>query len=270
MRTRAAVGNRTNGTNGKNERPRAASAACVRSTAGKTRRATRARRFQGAFTLIELMAALAIAAVLIAAVLGALSATVRSATWMRRALREARLCAGIERLLREDLAGAVWIAQGDPPSFAGAQPLPSQETVPLAFYTSHSLAGANGSAGSGLVRVDYVLRPSDTVTDSFALFRRETPWWYGLPPATSHSREEPLADGLAQWQPRFFDGTQWQIDWQKDALPAMVGVDFSLARTGGPAGVVHAAEAALPAQGSLVPPEAPIPLQTTAAKPGAP
>ena len=82
---------------------------------------TAARR---AFSLIEVVCALAIAGVLITAVFGVLSITARGSARARGAMRETRLIAGLARTLRRDISAACAFRSPDSPAFGlGFRPI---------------------------------------------------------------------------------------------------------------------------------------------------
>lgn len=183
------------------------------------------RRLTTAFTLIEAVCSLAIAAVLLAAVYGTLSVTARGELRSRRAMREARLFAGVARVLREDVAFAcrfpgaevkTWVSE--PAEESGRKPV-------LAFFTTNTLSTA-GSEDDAVFRVEYFTRPE---SGGYALVRRETPVNGGGDLEADGGFAEELIAPLLYWRGRFFDGETWEDRWESDVPPHAARIEFAAA-----------------------------------------
>ena len=186
--------------------------------------ACRMRRGVAAVTLVEALCTLAILGVMMSAMFGVLSVTLRSVERTRERLRSERVVSGIGRCLRRDLHAA-----------SGARtdkvaPLTTSDTIAgsgatLSFFTTRPLTAHVRSSPSGLWRVRYVVRSVDDETGAFDLMRAAAPYTVGKDIDWGSAAEERLARGLAEWRLRFHDGSEWVDAWQRPKLPCMVRVD---------------------------------------------
>jgi type II secretory pathway pseudopilin PulG len=178
-------------------------------------------------TLIEVICALAIAAMLMATLLGTLSLTARAMTEAGQSARQRRVEAGIERILRRDIASAVMPDAKRVVAFSGFPTVPSDITEEpcLEFLTTAHLSQAAAAAGTGIMDVSYVLRTEGGTADHLVLLRREREYTPGKPPAERPF--ERLATGITFWQLSFYDGAQWVTAWQRNMPPAAVRLEMS-------------------------------------------
>lgn len=188
---------------------------------------------QAGLTLIEVIAALAVTAMLMAALMGTLTMSVRGVSHTRETLRRTRLACGIERTLRADLRTACTAGEPGIPSFVGRDPSTAGDSIVLLeFFSTHSLATSAEVSPSGLVRVEYILAQSELLPDTWELRRRETPYTVGRIPQTTSRPSELLADGLAGVKPSFYDGARWLEEWRRDHVPSAVRLEFTLPAEG--------------------------------------
>jgi type II secretion system protein J len=178
-------------------------------------------------TLIEVICALAIAAMLMATLMGTLTLTARAMTEASQTARQCRIEAGIERILRHDLTAAVMPDAQHVVAFSGWPTAPSDtsEEPCLEFLTTAHLSPAASAAGAGIAQVSYVLRTDGDAAGKQVLLRRETEYTPGKP--APERPLERLASGITFWQLSFYDGAQWLTAWQRNVLPAAVKLQIS-------------------------------------------
>ena len=180
------------------------------------------------FMLVEVICVLAITALMMGAIFGALSVTVRTVVRTRGVIRRSRIVSGIARVLRRDIEAAFGAEDGKLKPLEGGPAAGFGEEIVLALCTTNSLGPARKPSPTGLVRVQYILRPSERYPESRELLRRETPYRVGKPLDLSRSVAERLADGIAAWRLRFSDGTEWHDGWARSRLPFAVRLDVAL------------------------------------------
>jgi prepilin-type N-terminal cleavage/methylation domain-containing protein len=127
-------------------------------------------------TLIEVVCALAIGAMLLATLMGALTLTARAMTEAGQSARQSRVEAGIERILRHDLTAAVQPDAQRVAAFTGLPTVPSEisEEPCLDFLTTARLSRGASDGDAGITEVRYVLRTDPDAAGKMALLRSET------------------------------------------------------------------------------------------------
>jgi prepilin-type N-terminal cleavage/methylation domain-containing protein len=185
-------------------------------------------------TLIEVICALAIAAMLMATLMGTLTLTARAMAEAGQSARQSRVEAGIERILRHDLAGAVQPDAKRVLAFSGMATVPSEisEEPCLDFLTTaHLSPGATagvpgGSQGNaGITEVAYVLRTDSDAPGKMVLLRGETEYAPGKP--QPERLLERLATGITYWRLSFYNGAQWVGTWKRNMPPPAVKLEMS-------------------------------------------
>ncbi len=178
-------------------------------------------------TLIEVMCALAIAAMLMATLMGTLTLTARAMTEAGRSARQRRIEAGLERTLRHDLTAAVLPDARQVVAFTGVPTAPSEisEEPCLEFLTTARLSPAASAGDAEIADVSYVLRTDSDADGKLVLLRRETEYAPGKPPQDRPL--ERLAPGITFWQLSFYDGARWLGSWKRDMPPIAVKLDLS-------------------------------------------
>jgi type II secretion system protein J len=190
-------------------------------------RAAALRPRQPGLTLIEVICALAIAAMLMATLMGSLTLTARAMTEAGQYARQRRVEAGLERILRHDLSAAIQPDAKNVVAFNGQPTAPSDisEEPCLEFFTTAHLSPDAPAGGTGITDVTYVLRTDGGAQGKQVLLRRETEYTPGKTPP--YCPLERLAGGITSWQLRFYDGAQWRNDWKRNSLPVAVRLDLS-------------------------------------------
>ena len=178
-------------------------------------------------TLIEVICALAIGAMLMATLMGTLTLTARAMTEAGQSARRRRVEAGLERILRRDLTAAVLPDAKRILAFSGWATVPSDisEEPCLEFLTTASLSPAASAASTGITEVGYVLRTDSDATGKLVLLRREREYTPGKP--QPEPPLERLATGITFWQLSFYDGGRWLSDWKRNVPPVAVKLEIS-------------------------------------------
>ena len=194
------------------------------------------RNGRRAFTLIELVASLAIAVMLAAALHGALSTAWKAKKTAEAAIEPTRMGVIALDIICRDLAAtpappssdSTTVHLGGP--FIGVhQPSGSSDIDDLQF---HTLAREEGTAdddplADGMKIVEYLVRPDG---ESPTLVRRVTRDI--LAPQAPVPVDENLCRNVRALSIRYFDGTQWQTDWDStvmgDVLPLAVQVTLQI------------------------------------------
>lgn len=194
-------------------------------------------RSQGGFTLLELLVAVAVAAVVLATVYGVYGSVSRARDRVERrgaAAHQARVL--FDRLGRE-LRGA-YPAGGEALPFAGGTDRGSGRTF-LRFATTASTP--EGGSRGGIRTLRYELLPGSTPGAPGELKRSEAPAFLGEPPPERAYR---MLAGVSAWQLRFHNGTDWQSDWPpvKERQPVAVEMTLTLQAEGEQMSFVSALE----------------------------
>jgi len=177
------------------------------------------------FTLLEMIVAMAIGTIVLIMLGGALKLTVRGTEQMRGIMHQARLQAGVERILRRDLELAFKAGEKGL-TFVGRTP--SSGGVIMEF-TSQCSYNPGRTPPAGLVRIEYSLAPSARFSGGWELRRREMTFIPGKPVDRSKSQPEPLADGVSALALSFYDGARWNDSWRRDVLPALIKMELRFA-----------------------------------------
>jgi prepilin-type N-terminal cleavage/methylation domain-containing protein len=181
------------------------------------------------FTLVEVLLALALMGIVLAAAHEVLTSTVRRTDMVLRGA-DRRVAAGtLADVLAGDLAG-LYPRKGAAPSFTLSLPLGvAGSGMELAFDTSTPALGLPQGQVPEVRRVTYHLAASQATPGTYALWRAV---------ADYPSKQKPLdkgallADGLSTFEASAFDGAQWVNQWPKGegtGLPAGVRLSFGLA-----------------------------------------
>ncbi len=177
------------------------------------------------FTLLEMVAAIAIGAILLVTLAGVLNITVRGTVQMRGIMRQARLQSGVARILGRDLALAFKSGEKGL-AFIGQSP---DGNGLILEFTSQSSYDPGSAPPAGLVRVEYSLASSERFSGAAELRRREMPHIPGKPPDRSKAQPEPLADGVTDVSLAFYDGMRWEEQWRRDTLPPLIKLELRFA-----------------------------------------
>lgn len=185
-----------------------------------------------AFTLLEMLAAMAMIVVIAASLYASLHIAFRARDTALRTVQQTRACNAAFGLLKEDLQSALVTTRGilgGP--FVGMPAIGSAggEADTLSFYMA-APADAESNWAPGDVRfVEYLCEPSPDATGD-VLVRRMTDNL--LAPVVAEPNVEPICRGVRSFTLRYFDGADWLDNWDSNAvgvvLPAAVEVTLEL------------------------------------------
>jgi len=171
-----------------------------------------------AFSLIEVVCVVAITAILLSAVFGVATSTIRAIRGTRESIRRTRVAAGVTRLLRRDFECAFRVRGKDVFTLKGGPMAFDQGEEFLEFFTTNSLGRLGRVPETGLGRVTYSLHPSARWADRLELVRTEQPF-DAVNGLSGTAVSEVLTDGLAGCRVMFHNGSEWRDDWKMQALP---------------------------------------------------
>jgi type II secretion system protein J len=196
----------------------------------------RSRLRKPAFTLIELVASLAIAVMLAAALHGALSTVWKAKKTAEAAIEPTRMGTIALDIICRDLAAAPPLPASDSTTahlggpFTGVhQPSGSSDNDDLSFHTLVRDEGApdDDPLADGMKIIEYLVQPDGA---SPTLVRRVTRDI--LAAQTPVPVDENLCRNVRGLSLRYYDGTQWQTDWDStalgDVLPIAVQVTLQI------------------------------------------
>jgi prepilin-type N-terminal cleavage/methylation domain-containing protein len=192
-----------------------------------------ARLHARGFTLLELIAAIAMVALITGSLYSALYVGFKAQRSTTEAVIPARKSALLSELLAQDISGAVNPTGIMAGLFLGSRGTGVNGSDALSFYSSANVPALNES-GSDLRHVEISV---ETLLDDNrpALVRRVTTNL--LPSAGSFPREQILARNINSFTLRYYDGTQWLDSWdstaQGDLLPLAIEalIEFNLNET---------------------------------------
>jgi general secretion pathway protein J len=173
------------------------------------------------FTLIELLLALAITVALAAVLYESISVAFRANRIAEAAVAPARTTSIVADLIGKDLENCVPQSANYPNAMAGPfqgeqQGSGAGEMDTLDFYC----VGDDGAASvqplsEGMRHIELAV---DTNANPPTLVRRV--WRNLLSADQENPDEEILCSGVRSFALQYFDGTQWQPDWDSTTLPA--------------------------------------------------
>lgn len=180
----------------------------------------------GAFTLIEMLLAVTLLAVVFAVVSGAITAVLGGSTRVNEAMGQDSIAGEVEDVIADDLAFMTAPTEQQP--FTVKQG--SSRSPSLTFYTSAGSKTAWGEVTTPIHTVTYEVQPM--AGGGRGLFRGEKP----LVESADVYYDAPLllADNVTLFKVEAFDGQTWQDEWPVESgakLPALIRVyiDIQLA-----------------------------------------
>ena len=170
-----------------------------------------------AFTLIELVLAMAACAVLLAAIYGNFSQAVHLRDDTMARTREARVRARAANVLRNDLRNAFVSGGKLAAALEGSAQSPGGTFPGYLKFTTTTTPDTEATEdvpNSDVQQVEYYIVIDKSVTDQKAgmLVRAHTRDL--LATVTEVATEEPLLAGVESMEVAFYDGTEWQDSWQ--------------------------------------------------------
>jgi len=188
------------------------------------------RRTSRGFTLLEMLVAIAMVAIITASLYSALYVGFRAQRSATRAVEPARSATLTLKLLEQDLEGAMSPTGILAGQFLGIDANGLDGADGLSFYSSANVP-VNGESGSDSRHVEFIVAAA-LDDQQPALLRRVTSNL--LPSNAPLTREQVLCRNVRAFSLRYFDGTQWLESWdsagQGDLLPlgVEVQIEFTL------------------------------------------
>jgi prepilin-type N-terminal cleavage/methylation domain-containing protein len=178
------------------------------------------------FTLLEMLVAIAMVAIITASLYSALYVGFRAQRSATRAVEPARAATLTLQLLEQDLEGAMSPTGILAGQFLGTDSQGLDGADGLAFYSSANVPIA-GESGADTRHVEFIVAAALDDAQP-ALYRRVTSNL--LPSNAPLIREQVLCRNVKAFSLRYFDGTQWLESWdstgQGDLLPLGVEVQI--------------------------------------------
>ena len=187
-----------------------------------------------AFTLIELVLAMAACAVLLVAIYGFFSKAVHLRDDLMARTREARVRAHAAGVIRNDLRNAIVSGGTLAAVLTGSQQSPGGSFPGYLKFTTTTTPDADEVPNPDVQQVEYYIVTDPAAADEKAgmLVRAHTR--HLLATTAEEATEEPLLAGMDAMEVEFFDGTDWQESWEVTAedetLPEAVRVRLYPAR----------------------------------------
>ncbi len=203
-----------------------------------------------AFTLIELVLAMAACAVLLAAIFGVFSKAVHLRDDTTERARETRVRARAAGILRNDLRNALVSGGTLAATLEGSQKGASGSFPGYLTFTTTTTPDVNDIPDPDVQAVEYYIVTDPAATDQRAgllvrAYNRNL-----LAPTTEEATEEPLLAGVESMEVSFYDGTSWQESWEvtteAKTLPEAVRVRIQPARQTASASVPAPIEVLVP------------------------
>ncbi len=177
-------------------------------------------RRNAGFTLVEMLVAVTVTALLLSTVYGVFAAISRAREKIEtegEAFHQARVI--YDRIGRE-VRSAYWIRQNPKTRFRGGL---DEKNLP---FLEFSTTTATPQSGGGIVVVRYELQPDPAVDGRMTLIRRERPMFVD---AFREGDGMALATTLESFNFRYFGEDGWQETWTApDRLPQLVEVSLTL------------------------------------------
>ncbi len=173
-----------------------------------------------AFTLIELVLAMAACAVLLAAIYGNFSQAVHLRDDTMARTREARVRARAANVLRNDLRNALVSGGTLAAALEGSAQSPGGAFPGYLKFTTTTRPDTADVPNPDVQQVEYYIVTDKSVTDQKAgmLVRAHTRAL--LATVAEVATEEPLLAGVESMEVAFYDGTEWQDSWQLSSSAA--------------------------------------------------
>lgn len=187
-----------------------------------------------AFTLIELVLAMAACAVLLVAIYGIFSKAVHLRDNAMARARDSRVKARAAGVLRNDLRNAIVSGGTLAATLVGSRQGPSGSFPGYLKFTTTTTPDVNEVPGADVQQVEYYIVTDPAATDQKAGMLVRTYVRNLLAATVEVATEEPLLAGVESMEVEFFDGASWQDSWEvttdSKSLPQAVRVRLQPAR----------------------------------------
>lgn len=181
-----------------------------------------------AFTLIEMMMALAGAAVILTAIYGIYSRAVHLRDSAMARTREARLRSRAAAVLRNDLRNALVSGGLIATTLTGAQTSPHGGFPGYLKFTTTTTPDTGDRPAADVQQVEFYITADTAAQDSRVGMLVRTVDRDLLAAVRQTPAEEPLLSGVQSMEVSFFDGSSWKDTWEvttdEQTLPEAVRV----------------------------------------------
>ena len=173
-----------------------------------------------AFTLIELVLAMAASAVLLAAIYGVFSSAVHARDEAVGRTRAARVRARAANVLRNDLRNALVSGGILAAVLEGSAQSPGGGFPGYLKFTTTTAPDAEDVPNPDVQQVEYYIVTDKSAVDQKAGMLVRAYTRNLLATTTEVATEEPLLAGVESMEVAFYDGTDWQDSWQLSSSAA--------------------------------------------------
>ena len=173
-----------------------------------------------AFTLIELVLAMAASAVLLAAIYGVFSSAVHARDEAVNRTREARVRARAANVLRNDLRNALVSGGTLAAALEGSAQSPGGGFPGYLKFTTTTAPDVEDVPNPDVQQVEYYIVTDKSAVDQKAGMLVRAYTRNLLATTTEVATEEPLLAGVESMEVAFYDGTEWQDSWQLSSSTA--------------------------------------------------
>ena len=187
-----------------------------------------------AFTLIELVLAMAACAALLAAIYGFFSNAVHLRNDLMERTREARVRAHAASVIRNDLRNAIVSGGTLAATLEGSQQGKNGAFPGYLKFTTTTTPDVNDVPDPDVQQIEYYIVTDPAATDQKAGMLVRAHDRNLLATVTEVATEEPLLAGMESMEVSFYDGSSWQDSWSvttdSKTLPEAVRVRLHPAR----------------------------------------
>ena len=187
-----------------------------------------------AFTLIELVLAMAACAILLTAIYSFFSNAVHLRNDLMERTREARVRAHAASVIRNDLRNAIVSGGTLAATLEGSQQSPGGSFPGYLKFNTTTAPDAGEVPNPDVQQIEYYIVTDPAATDQKAGMLVRAHDRNLLAMVTEVATEEPLLAGMESMEVAFFDGTSWQDSWSvttdSKTLPEAVRVRLHPAR----------------------------------------
>jgi general secretion pathway protein J len=191
---------------------------------------SRVRGHSRGFTLIEIILAVALCALVMLLVHGVLTATLQAAERIDEMTHGSEIGPAVLAQIREDI-GAAFLPGTEEDYFVGQERTGRDR---LDFISSSAVFASDGPGSEPKIHsvseIGYQVKEGPAAEDGLVLYRRVDPFVDAEP--LRGGRLTALAEQVISFKVSYWSGAEWQTSWvsskQDDSLPASVRVELKL------------------------------------------
>lgn len=187
-------------------------------------------RRQNGFTLIEIILAVALCALVMMLIYGVLASTIQAAERIDEMTHGSEIGPAVLAQIREDL-GAAFLPGKDEDFFVGQERSGRDK---LDFISSSAVYAADGTGSEPKIHpvseIGYQVKEGPSSEDGLVLYRRVDPFIDAEP--LRGGRLTALAEQVISFKVTYWSGSEWLTSWvsskQDNALPSSIRVELKL------------------------------------------